>query len=170
MLKRLALSTLIMTFGLFLSTLVGFSPRAEAKDMRQRLGIGVKNNSSFDLPSLAAVYWAANEIAFTGGIGMDTQKDNSKLSLSAGVRRMIFFEDHLNFYFGGNLAMINYEVASDKQSGWELSALFGTEFFLPGLDNLGFTFEGGAGVISMREVRFRTVADNPLRAGIIFYF
>ena len=119
---------------------------------------------------MAAVYYAANEVAFTGGLGMDTQKENSKFSLGGGVRRMIFFEEHMNFYFGGNIALINLETNADKQNGWELSALFGTEFFLSGLENLALTFEGGAGVVSMREVRFRTIADHPFRAGILFYF
>ncbi len=165
MLKRNA-----VFLGLLILTATLISSVVEAKDMRQRLGLGIKNNNSFDLPALAMVYYAANEISFTGGLGMDTQKDNSKLSLSTGVRRMIFFEEHMNFYFGGNLSLINVETNADKQNGWELSALFGTEFFLAGLENLALTFEGGAGVVSMREVRFRTIADHPLRAGILFYF
>ena len=165
MLKTLAIQlTLILAIGLLAA------PAAEAKDMRQRLGMGIKNNNSFDLPALAAVYYAANEMAFVGGLGMDTRKDNSKFSLNAGARRILFFEEHMNFYMGGNVALVNVETAGDKQNGWELSALFGTEFFLPGLENLAFTFEGGAGVVSMREVRFRTIADDPWRAGILFYF
>ncbi len=173
MLKRLAVwpgllfGTLLLTTALTITLL---SPAAEAKDMRQRLGLGIKNNSSFDLPALAAVYYAANEVAFTGGLGMDTQKENSKFSLSGGARRIVFFEEHMNFYFGGSIALINLETNGDKQNGWELNALFGTEFFLPGLENLALTFEGGAGVVSMREVRFRTIADHPFRAGLLFYF
>ena len=168
MLKRLA-----VVFGLILTLLMTSSMLpsvAEAKDMRQRLGLGIKNNNSFDLPALAGVYYAANEVAFTGGLGMDTQKDNSKFSLTGGVRRMIFFEEHMNFYFGGSLSLVNVETNADKQNGWELNALFGTEFYLAGLENLALTFEGGAGVVSMREVRFRTIADHPFRAGILFYF
>ncbi len=144
--------------------------QADAKDMRQRLGLGIKNNNSFDLPALAGVYYAASEVAITGGLGMDTQKDNSKFALTGGVRRMIFFEEHMNFYFGGSLSLVNIETNADKQNGWELNALFGTEFYLAGLENLALTFEGGAGVVSMREVRFRTIADHPFRAGILFYF
>ena len=49
-------------------------------------------------------------------------------------------------------------------------ALFGTEFFFTGLDNLAFTFEGGIGVASVKDVRFRTIADDPFRAGLVFYF
>jgi hypothetical protein len=164
MLKRLAVLNVILIALLSLGSV------AEAKDLRQRLGIGVKNNTSFDLPALAAVYYPSNEIAVTGGLGLDTQKENSKFTLNAGVRRILFYEEHMNFYFGGQLGLVNFESAGDKQSGFELNALFGTEFFFAGLDNLSFTFEGGAGVVSMKDVRFRTIADNPFRAGIIFYF
>lgn len=161
MLKRLVVLS-------FLLPLVG--GLAEAKDLRQRLGVGIKDNTSFDLPSLAAVYYPSNEIGFTGGLGMDTRKENSKMNIQVGVRRVLFYEEHMNFYFGGSIGMVNNEVAGDKQSGFELNALFGTEFFFSGLENLGWTFEGGAGVVSMKEVRFRTIADHPFRAGIVFYF
>lgn len=168
MLKKFA-RVLGLVLALALTSLL-IPSNAEAKDMRQRLGLGIKNNNSFDLPALAGVYYAASEVAIVAGLGTDTQKDNSKFALTGGVRRMIFFEEHMNFYFGGNLSLVNIETNGEKQNGWELSALFGTEFYLAGLDNLALTFEGGAGVVSMREVRFRTIADHPFRAGILFYF
>jgi hypothetical protein len=165
MLKRLAVLTLLFAIPL----------TAEAKDLRQRLGVGIKSNTSIGIPSLgipmvAAVYYPSNNVGITGGFGIDTDKDNSKMVLSAGVRRMLFFEQQMNFYFGGQVSMVNDETNGEKESGWELSAVFGAEFFFQGLENLAWTFEGGVGVLSMEEVRFTTIADHPFRAGIIFYF
>jgi hypothetical protein len=165
MLKRLAVSRVLLSVFLFFVAI-----SAEGKDLRQRLGIGVKNNTQIEVPMVAAVYYTSNEIGFTGGLGIDTLKDNSRMALSVGVRRVLFFEQQMNFYFGGQLAMVNLEVASDKQSGWELDAVFGAEFFFEGLENLGLSFEGGVGVLSMEEVRFTTIADDLFKAGIIFYF
>ncbi len=142
----------------------------QAKELTNRLGVGVKSHETLDLPELAVVYNPTKEIAVTGGLGIDTKKDQSKFAANAGIRRIVFKEDNMNFYMGGTFGFVNYEVAGDKESGIELDAVFGGEFFLPGLDSLGFTFEGGAGVISTDSVRFRTIADSPLRAGIIFYF
>lgn len=143
----------------------------EAKELVNRLGIGVKKNTSMDLPELAAVYHTSPDISVTGGLGIDTQKDYSKFSFNAGVRRIVFKEDHMNFYMGGNVGLVNVETGpGKKESGFELNALFGGEFFFTGLDSLAFTFEGGVGVISMDNVRFRTIADGPFNAGIIFYF
>lgn len=144
---------------------------ASAKEMTNRLGIGVKQNSALNnLPELATVYYPSPEIGVTGGIGIDTEKDNSKFTFNGGVRRIIFKENNMNFYMGGRLGLINYETPAERKSGYELSALFGGEFFLPGLDSLGFTFEGGVGVVSTGTTRFRTLADTPFSAGVIFYF
>lgn len=141
-----------------------------AKDLASRLGVGIKNNASEDVPSLAVVYFPNNDFAVTGGMGIDTQKNQSKFVFNGGVRKILFRENQMNFYFGGQMGIVNYEYSGDKQNGFELNAVFGGEFFFTGLDSLGFTFEGGAGIASLKEVRFRTIADTPLRAGMIFYF
>lgn len=143
---------------------------ASAKEMVSRLGIGVKNDTSINLPSMALSYHPTSEISITGGLGIDTKKDNSLFSFNGGVRRIVFKEDNMNFFLGGELGLINSESNADKQSGFFLSGLFGAEFFLAGLENLGFSFQGGVGVVSMRDVRFRTIGDSPLSAAVIFYF
>lgn len=147
-----------------------FAGNVEAKELVNRLGVGVKKNTSLDLPELAAVYYSTPDIAIAGGLGIDTQKDASKFTFNAGVRRLVFKEDNMNFYMGGSLGVVNFETLGKKESGFELNALFGGEFFLSGLDSLAFTFEGGVGVLSADNVRFRTIADGPFNAGIIFYF
>jgi hypothetical protein len=158
-----------------LSQSLSFS--AYAKDLTSRLGVGIKNNNSQDLPALATVYYPNPDFGITGSLGLDTQRNSSKFAINGGVRRILFREDRMNFYFGGQLGLVNYEGYNvdspptiEKQSGFELAAIFGAEFFLPGLDSLAFTFEGGAGISSMKEIRFRTIGDHPMRAGMIFYF
>lgn len=143
---------------------------SEAKELTNRLGVGVKQNVSLGLPELAAVYYTYSDLAVAGGLGIDTEKDQSRFSFNAAVRRIVFKEDNMNFYMGGSVGIVNFEVAGEKESGFELNALFGAEFFFTGLDSLGFTFEGGVGVISADDVRFRTIANGPFSAGIIFYF
>lgn len=152
--------------------LLGFSVSAEAKELTNRLGVGIKQSSAtnFDLPQLAASYYFMPEMVLAGGLGIDTEEDNSRFAFDVSVRRIVFKEDNMNFYLGGNVGVINEERAGDKESGFSLSALFGGEFFFTGLDSLAFTFEGGVGIVSLENVRFRTIADHPFKAGIIFYF
>lgn len=160
--------------SLLITAIALFAGTASAKDLTNRLGVGIKNNTAYDLPQLAMVYWPNADFAVTGGVGIDTQKSASMFTLNGGVRRVLFREDNMNFYFGGQLGLANYELyvgpVTGKQSGFELSAVFGGEFFLHGLDSLAFTFEGGVGIASLDSTRFRTIADSPFRAGIIFYF
>jgi hypothetical protein len=140
------------------------------KELGSRLGVGVKNNTSEEVPSVAVVFFDNKYFCVTGGLGIDTQKNQSKFAFTGGVRKILFRENQMNFYFGGQMGIVNFENAGDKQNGFELNALFGGEFFFTGLESLGFSFEGGAGIASLKEVRFRTIADSPLRAGIVFYF
>ncbi len=145
-----------------------------AKDLANRLGVGIKNNNSMDLPALATVYYPNADVAFTGSLGVDTQEDNSKFAANAGIRKILFREDHLNFYYGGQVGLVNMETptatGSNKESGFEMNVVFGAEFFFAGLDSLGFSFEGGFGLSSLDSTRFRTIGDHPLKAGLIFYF
>lgn len=158
-----------MALMLSLSLLVSVGS-VEAKELTNRLGVGVKKNTALDLPELATVYHMAPDISVTGGLGIDTQKDASRFSFNAGIRRAVFKEDNMNFYMGGSVGLVNFETANNKESGFELNALFGGEFFFTGLDSLAFTFEGGVGVVSADNVRFRTIAEGPFNAGIVFYF
>jgi len=150
--------------------LVLLSANVQAKDLTNRLGVGVKQNVSIGLAELGTVYHFNPEMSVTGGLGIDTQKDASRFSANVGLRRTIFKENNMNFYMGGNVGLLNYESAGNKESGFELNAVFGGEFFFTGLDSLAFTFEGGLGIVSMDEVRFRTIGNGPFSAGIIFYF
>lgn len=155
---------------IFLSTLpaVGFS-----KDMGSRMGVGYANQFGLDsdLPSLAMRYYPNPDYGLMGTLGVDTQKDNSRFGFQAKILKIVFKEDNLNFYTGAGAGIISREQDGHTDSGFDLSGLFGAEFFLAGLENLSFNFEAGVGVTSVSsEVRFRTIGDHPLRAGIFFYF
>lgn len=142
-----------------------------SKEMPRRLGIGIKDNTSESIPSLAAVYNVGPSMAVTGGLGIDTKKDYSTSQINAGVRYIIFHESQLHFYSGGQLALVTLENPVDqKNTGFEANLIFGTEFFFTGLENVGFSFEGGVGLSTIKNSRVRTIADHPLKAGIIFYF
>lgn len=157
----------ILAFGATLIMGVG----VYARPMPQRLGVGIKDNTAESIPSLALVYNVSTDMAFTGGLGFDTKKDYSSLQVNAGIRHVIFHENNLHFYTGGQFGILNTENPMDgKQNGFDVRFILGTEFFFAALENIGFSFEGGVALSSLKETRVRTVADGPLKAGIIFYF
>lgn len=143
---------------------------ASAKDLTNRLGVGFRNSYAIDLPAAAVSYYPNQDFGVIGALGMDTQTDNSKFAITGGVRRLIFREENMNFFMGGQLSMVSQQVSGDTNSGFDLGGLVGSEFFLPGLDSLGFNLETGVGVTNVKNIRFRTFGDTFLRAGIFFYF
>lgn len=154
-----------------------FVKTGEAKDLTNRLGVGYANQFSEDLPSLAVRYYPSPQLGLSAALGVDTGDDSSgapsKFGLMVRLFKIIFTEDNMNFYMGTGAGLLSREdvVASKTDSGFELTGFVGGEFFLPGLDSLGFSFEAGIGVTSISsDVRFRTIGEHPLKAGIIFYF
>lgn len=158
---------LCLLFVLFLSA------PALAKDMGSRLGVGYANQFGLDedLPSIALRYYPNSDYGLMGALGVDTEKNNSRFGCQMKILKIVFKEDHLNFYTGAGAGLVSREINGSTDSGFDLSGFLGSEFFFAGLENLGFNFEAGIGVTSVSsEVRFRTVGDHPLKAGIFFYF
>ena len=155
----------------FLFAVAIFPALAAGKDMTYRLGAGFKNNGSEEIPSVAVVYFPAKDYAYTGSVGVDTRLNNSLLELTVGLRKIIYFENNLNFYISGQAGLLNTEtVAAGKKSGVDLLGAGGVEFYFAGLENLGFSIEAGLMLSTLGSTRVHTVADGPLRAGIVFYF
>lgn len=155
----------------FLLISLAFGVASQAKDLTSRLGVGYRNALvTMDLPSVATIYYPSPDIGLVGSLGVDTQDQNSAFAFAGGVRRIIFKEDNMNFFGAGQVAIINQEFATQKDSGFELAATVGGEFFLPGLESLGLNFETGMGVTTVRKTRFRTLGGSFLSAGMIFYF
>lgn len=153
--------------------LTAFSTPAMAKDLVNRLGVGYSNQFGLqnDLPSVAMRYYPNSDYGIMGALGVDTQKNYSRFGFMAKIIKIIFKEDNLNFYTGAGAGIVSEEIAGKNNSGFEMAGYIGTEFFLPGLENLSMSFEAGVGITSISsEVRFRTIGDSPLRAGITFYF
>jgi len=161
-----------MKLVLILAIAVLCSLNVDAKDMNHRLGIGPKSPFSVPaLPGMAIHYFPNAEYAFTGALGINTEKDESKFGLQGGVRRILFEEKNMNFFIGGALGLISQEFAGANHSGFELLVTAGGEFFFQGLENLGFNFDFGIGVSSLKKSnRFFTVGQAPVSGGIIFYF
>tara|TARA_Y100000817_G_C16761842_1_gene502013 strand:+ start:278 stop:778 length:501 start_codon:yes stop_codon:yes gene_type:complete len=153
-----------------------FSPLGvSAKDLTSRLGVGISDQFATDtLPSVAVKYYPSADLGFSAALAVDTEKDNSKFGFLVKMYKILpggFMEENLNFYMGGGAGLLSIESNGDNDSGFELTGFTGAEFFFSGLDNLSFSFEAGIGIVSISsEVRFRTIADHPFKAGITFYF
>jgi hypothetical protein len=158
---------------LFLATCI--STPALAKELANRLGVGYSNQFSEDLPSIALRYFPDAKLGVGAALGIDTKEDKAKFGFMVKLYKVIFTEDNMNFYMGSGAGLISIEETvngvSDSDSGFELTGFCGGEFFFSGLENLGFSFEAGVGVTSISsQVRFRTIGEHPIKAGMTFYF
>jgi hypothetical protein len=165
------ITTLKPVFVAVLTILILMIAQASvAKELANRLGVGYVKNSTLALPSMAAIYYPTPGIGVFGSLGIDSQSSTSSFAAVGGFRKIIFREDNMNFFMGGNLGLLSQTVSSASNSGYDLEALVGGEFFLPGLENLGFNFDTGIAVTSINTTRFRTVGDSFVDGGVIFYF
>ena len=154
------------------------APNAMAVELANRLGLGLSQQmGAVDLPMITAHYYPNSRFAISGALGIDTKKDDSRFGLLAKLRRIVFTENQMNFYMGGAAGHSTHEEFNstsglyDDKSNFEISAILGGEFFFSGLDSLAFMFETGIGVITGDGgTRFRTIANHPFSAGIVFYF
>jgi hypothetical protein len=167
------ISSGILSMTMLMASACFYSGGASAKDLVNRLGVGYSNQFGLqrDLPSVAMRYYPNSDYGIMGALGVDTQKNYSRFGFMAKIIKIIFKEDNLNFYTGAGAGIVSEEIEGKNNSGFEISGYIGSEFFLPGLENLSLSFEAGVGITSISsEVRFRTIGDSPLRAGITFYF
>lgn len=157
---------LLIIFALFLGT-----QNLYAVDLANRLGVGYSNQMSADLPMITARYYPNSMTGLSLALGVNTENNESRFGALAKLYRVVFTEKNMNFYVGGGAGLLSIETAGVNQSGFELNAFLGGEFFFSGLESLGFTFEAGVGIRSDSDgTLFRTIGDHPLRGGIIFYF
>jgi hypothetical protein len=145
---------------------------ASARDLQGRLGLGYnaqfanQREENGKVPAIAAKYAVTKDIAVEGILGLATTKPGNSV---VGMKffKNLFFENNLNFYSMLAGALV---TANDK-SGIDLQGGFGTEFFIPGLESVGFSFEVGAELTNLSgSMVFRTMGASFLDAGMRFYF
>ena len=149
-----------------------WAPLANARDLQGRLGIGYNSqfvNSVVDsrVPGVSIKYALSRDLAVEAIAGTRTSTPTNTVT---GVKlyKNVFLETNLNFYasLGGAI------VSANRASGAEFMGTLGAEFFIPGLESLGFSFETGGALHSLSNgsMSFRTIGVSFLDAGMHFYF
>jgi hypothetical protein len=153
--------------------LAAFSPAlAEAKDMHGKLGLGYNgefenSNLTGGVPGVSIKYGITRDIATELVVGVATTTPSNSV---VGVKffKNLFYETNLNFYFflGGGI------LSGVGRTGAQFLGGFGTEFFIPGIESLGFSVETGGSFENVSSGNFvlRTLGVDFLSAGIHFYF
>lgn len=162
--------TIIALMGVWIAGIAS-SPAAQARDLTGRLGFGYNAefvNSLIDqrVPGISIKYGLTRDIAVEGIVGVAT---SSPVDTVTGVKffKNIFYETNLNFYFMLGGAILN----AQGRGGAEFLSGFGVEFFIPGIESLGFACETGGSFDNLSgSFALRTLGVSFLDAGIHFYF
>lgn len=155
--------------ALFVSScLIGWVGTAFAKDLSDRLGLGFSNEftgATREVPAISVKYGLSKDLHVSAAMGFNTATP-SDFVLGGKVYKNIFYETNLNFYMAGGLAYLK-----NNKSAVEILGLLGAEFFIPGIDSLGFLFETGISANNVEDnFALKTVGFTFLNAGMHFYF
>ncbi len=139
---------------------------ASARDMHGRMGVGYNAQFADELPAVAIKYGLTRLTSVEGILGLDTGTP-SRSAVGAKISQNIFLESNLNFYGFSGLVL----AKTSQGSGVEIPAGVGVEFFIPGIESVGWSVETG-GLLSNTSGSFnlRTIGFSFLNAGIRFYF
>jgi hypothetical protein len=154
---------------MFLALLLVSAP-ADAKDLRSRIGVGFHEQ-----------FGNVTALSIRGGLPMPKPTNNLQLELDIGldlaavtdpkffaggrVLYSVVAEDNMNLYLG---AGAGYLV--DGPSGLvRIQPVAGAEFFLFGLENLGFSVEWGVNVDLGATWGVETVGSSPAIAAHYYF-
>lgn len=155
-------------FAVALASITVFNSTLKAKDLSDRLGVGYNaeyNSNVRPVPAISLKYGVSKELHVQADLGFNTA-DPTQLGLGAKLYQNIFYETNLNFYMAGGVAYLK-----DAKSGAEFLGVIGAEFFVPGVDSLGFLFEAGVSASNASGTfAIRSVGYSFIDAGIHFYF
>ena len=147
---------------------------AEARDLHGRLGLGyngqfpVQRDSGFSGKGIALKYALTKDFALEPVLGFATGA-HSQNTFGLKLFKNVFYETNLNFYFFGDGAAMH----ANGDSSYAFQSGFGSEFFIPGLESIGISFEVGAELTNATfngATSLRTVGFSFLDAGMRFYF
>ena len=161
----------VLLSSIFVFFAVTQSEFAEAREMQGRLGLGYNsqfaNTSATErVPGVSLKYGLSRDLAVEGVFGLSTATPTNSV-LGGKLFKNIFYETNLNFY--GMLGFAT--LAAQSKAGIQFLGGFGAEFFIPGLESVGFAMETGASMDSLSgSFAIRTLGVSFLDAGIHFYF
>ncbi len=163
-----------LNFGLLviLATLTFSTESAYARDMHGRMGLGyngqfASTQQTNGVPAISIRYGLSSraQVEVIGGFYSGL---NGTGVAALKFMQTIHPETYMNFYW---LAAGGY-VGAGGRSGTEWLGGLGTEFFIPGIESIGFAFETGLSFENLTSSSFvlKTFGLSFINVGMHFYF
>jgi len=113
---------------------------AKAKDLQDRMGLGLTNIGSRSLEAASLDWQITNATAFELNFGLDTQSNSGGWQLGVRGSRNLYVEDNMLFSLFIGAALAQEKTSGASSTGYLVETGIGSKFFMPGLPNLGFGF------------------------------
>lgn len=145
---------------------------AEARQLDGRSGVGLTMHDLDNTPTMSFRHHLSQYQSFVLLGGFNTASNKKTLILGGKFLHNVHIEENINVHLGMGGYLISGLVGGgpNASSGIELSGILGGEFFLPGLANLGFTFETGVAMRTIDNIHFATIGNGFLGLAIHYYF
>ncbi len=151
---------------IFFVTLFLFSFSSHAINMMGRTGLGFSSQLKGDLTGLSFKFQKTRDIAYGAIVAINSDDNNVDYGLGGKMYKLIFDEPHLNFFASGLLAALR----TNDESGFQVDGTMGSEFHIPGIESIGFSFEFGFSINRLNSsTNIETVGYNFLSAAVHFY-
>jgi hypothetical protein len=163
--------TLLRKLALCVSLLALDPAAAHARDLQGRPGFGFNDefgdsDHGGTIPAVSLKYGLTKDLAIEGIVGFTTSSPH-KTDVAGKFYKNLLYETNLNFYYLAGVGA----VSENGNSGIQFITGFGVEFFIPGLESLGFAMEAGASMDNLSgSYALTTIGMSFLNAGMHFYF
>jgi hypothetical protein len=169
----LGLGFYLLAFSFMLGFILS-APASEAKDLFGRMGLGynaqfANTSQTNGVPALSLKYGLTPHAMLEVVAGFYSGNDGS------GVFALKYMQNlrslsYANFYFLAGAGL----VSADHRSGDEFLGGFGCEFFIPGVDAVGISFEAGLSAEDLSSASgsyvLKTFGVSFINAGMHYYF
>jgi len=144
-----------------------------ARSYVDHLGLGVSTQLINDVPSISIKNYTSDSFAW-GLLGnFSTADTTGGWGVGGKLYKNFFAEPQLFFFASLLFAIVNSKKHSDgdgSQTGIQADLTAGSEFFIPGLESLGFSFETGLSINTLNEFVIETTAGSAFIAGAIHFY
>jgi len=136
------------------------------------LGAGVTTQLENQIPSLSIKNYISDSWAWGLNGNFNTDSKIGGWGIGAKVYKNFFAEPNLFFYAAFMFGVLNskkYKDVGGNTTGIQADLTIGSEFFIPGIESLGLSFETGLSINTLNEFTFKTTGHSFVTAAIHFY-
>ncbi len=141
-----------------------------ARDRVNRLGIGATNQLAIGLPGVSFKLQGSRAFSYGGVLSINSSGSNQS-SFGAALKfyRNLYDEPHANFYVAALIGLLNSKLGNESSSSFQFDCNMGSEFSIPSLESLGFSFEAGLSLNSISGFHINVKSSPYLLSSIHFY-